>query len=123
VHADDGLDELSISAPTYVAELRDGKVETYTVTPEQFGFKRAEIKSISVASAAESLSMIEGALTDKPGSARDIVALNAGAALYAAGIATTFESGVNKALATLSGGGALDKLRALAGLSQTLAKA
>ena len=91
VHAEDGMDEISIGSPTRVAELRDGRVETYTVTPEQFGLKRADIKSITVASAAESLSMIEGVLNDKPGPARDIVALNAGAALYAAGVAATLE--------------------------------
>ncbi|HKQ30907.1 MAG TPA: anthranilate phosphoribosyltransferase, partial [Burkholderiales bacterium] len=106
VHAEDGMDEISIGSPTRVAELRDGRVETYTVTPEQFGLKRADIKSITVASAAESLSMIEGVLNDKPGPARDIVALNAGAALYAAGVAATLEKGVNQAMATLTGGGA-----------------
>jgi anthranilate phosphoribosyltransferase len=122
VHAEDGMDEISIGAPTRVAEMRDGRVDTYTVTPEKFGLKRADIKSISVTSAAESLSMIEGALSDKQGPARDIVALNAGAALYAAGIAATLERGVNQAMATISGGAALDKMRALAGLSQKLAK-
>lgn len=121
VHADDGMDEISIGAGTRVAELRDGRVTEYSVTPEQFGFKRADIKTISVTGAAESLSMIESALSDKPGPARDIVALNAGAALYAAGVAATLDDGVRKAVATIASGAALEKMRALAGLSQKLA--
>jgi anthranilate phosphoribosyltransferase len=123
VHAEDGLDEISIGAATRVAELRDGRVAEFTVTPEQFGMKRADIKTIGVASAAESLSMIESALSDNQGPARDIVALNAGAALYAAGVSSSFEDGVRKALATIAAGAALEKMRALAGLSQKLARA
>ncbi len=120
VHAEDGLDEISIGAPTRVAELHDSKIRTYTVMPEQFGMKRADIKTLAVTSAAESLAMIESALTDKPGPARDIVALNAGAAIYAAGIASSLDAGVKAALAVIASGAAWKKMRALADVSQQL---
>jgi anthranilate phosphoribosyltransferase len=93
------------------------------VTPEQFGCQRADIKALSVASAAESLALIESALMDKQGPARDIVALNAGAAIYAAGVAATLDAGVRQALAVIATGAALDKMRALAGFSQKLMRA
>jgi anthranilate phosphoribosyltransferase len=123
VHAADGVDEISIGAPTRVAELHRGAIRTYDVTPEQFGLRRAEIRTLSVASAAESLALIESALADTPGAARDVVALNAGAAIYAAGVAPTLDGGVRQALAAIASGAARDKLRALAGLSQRLAGA
>ena len=87
VHAEDGLDEISIAAPTRVAELRDGKISTYTVTPEEFGVKRTSLDAITVEDAAQSLAMIEAVFDDQPGPARDIVCLNAGAAIYAANLA------------------------------------
>lgn len=123
VHADDGMDEISIGSPTRVAELQNGNVRTYSVTPEQFGLKRADVAALAVTSAAESLSLIEAALTNKSGPARDIVALNAGAAIYAAGIVDSLHAGVRKAIEVMASGAALDKLRALAGLSQQLARA
>lgn len=121
VHAEDGLDEVSIGSPTRIAELHKGAVKSYSVTPEQFGLKRADIKVLSVSSAAESLALVEAALTNKVGAARDIVALNAGAAIYAAGVASTLQAGVEKALAVIASNAALDKLRALATLSKKLA--
>jgi anthranilate phosphoribosyltransferase len=122
VHAEDGMDEISIGSPTRVAELRNGEVTTYTIAPGQFGLACADIKTLSVASAAESLALIESALTNKAGSARDIVALNAGAAIYAAGIAATLAAGVKQAQSVMASGAALEKMRALAGLSQQLQK-
>ncbi len=120
VHAEDGMDEISIGAPTQVAELHHGTIKTYTLTPEQFGFKRTDIKALAVASATESLSVINSVLTNHAGAARDIVALNAGAAIYACGVAPSLDAGVKKALAVLTSGAALEKMHALAALSQRL---
>ncbi|MBI3900343.1 MAG: anthranilate phosphoribosyltransferase [Gammaproteobacteria bacterium] len=120
VHAADGLDEISIGAPTHVAELRNGLVHEYTVTPEQFGFKRADIKTLTVTNAVESLALIESVFANKAGPARDIVALNAGAAIYAAGLAATLDAGVKTALAIIASGAARAKLQALTRLSQQL---
>jgi anthranilate phosphoribosyltransferase len=121
VHAEDGMDEISIGAATHVAELRDGKVTVYTVTPEQLGVRRGSVADIAVDSVAASLAMVESVLNNEEGPARDIVALNAGAAIYAAGLATALDAGVKKAQAVIAGGAARDKLLALVGLSKRLA--
>lgn len=121
VHADDGMDEISIGAPTHVAELRDGKVTLYTVTPEQFGLKRGNVASLAVQDAKQSLAMIESVLNNQSGPARDIVALNAGAAIYAANLAGTLADGVKKADAAIANGASREKLQALIGLSRKLA--
>ncbi|WP_022948387.1 anthranilate phosphoribosyltransferase [Methylohalobius crimeensis] len=113
VHAEDGLDEISIAASTRVAELKDGEVETYHLAPEQFGISRTSLAAIQVASVDESLELIRDVLAGKPGPASDIVALNAGAALYAADLSDSLAAGVKKARAVLAAGAALDKLNAL----------
>ena len=113
VHAEDGLDEISIGAPTRVAELRDGEVEVYTVTPEDFGLKRSPIKRLAVDTIAGSLESMEKVLAGEAGPARDIVALNAGAAIYAANLVGTLESGVRLAEAAIDDGSARGKLDAL----------
>jgi anthranilate phosphoribosyltransferase len=118
VHAEDGLDEISITSPTLVAELKDGKIETYTVTPEQFGFKRATLKQITVDTVAASLKMMLAVLNGEPGPARDIVALNAGAAIYAANLVDSLEAGVAKAQAVIADGSARRKLDELVELSR-----
>lgn len=119
VHAEDGLDEISITSPTLVAELKDGKIETYTVTPEQFGFKRATLKQITVDTVAASLKMMLAVLNGEPGPARDIVALNAGAAIYAANLVDSLEAGVAKAQAVIADGSARRKLDELVELSRS----
>ena len=106
VHAEDGLDEISIAAPTRVAELRDGKISTYTVTPEEFGMQRASLDTIAVENAAQSLAMIGTVFDDQPGPARDIVCLNAGAAIYAAGLTVSLQQGVERASEVIASGGA-----------------
>jgi anthranilate phosphoribosyltransferase len=121
VHAEDGMDEISIGAPTCVAELKAGSVRTYTVTPEELGVRRGDVGEIAVDSAAASLAMIESALSNEEGPARDIVALNAGAAICAANLAPTLRAGVEKARAAIASGTARDKLLALVGLSKKLA--
>jgi anthranilate phosphoribosyltransferase len=120
VHAEDGLDEISIGAPTRVAELRDGEVQVYTVTPEDFGLKRSPIKRLAVDTIAGSLESMEKVLAGEPGPARDIVALNAGAAIYAANLVDTLESGVRRAEATIDDGSARGKLDALIEFSRSL---
>ena len=94
VHAEDGLDEISIAAPTRVAELRDGDISVYTVTPEDFGLQRADLSAIAVENAGQSLAMIKTVFDNQPGPARDIVRLNAGAAIYAAGLTSSLADGV-----------------------------
>ncbi len=113
VHAEDGLDEISLAAPTQVAELKAGEVRTYSVVPEQFGILRTPLTAIQVDSVAASLKIMRGVLAGKPGPASDIVTLNAGAAIYAADLTESLASGVEKARAVLTSGAALDKLNAL----------
>lgn len=120
VHADDGLDEISNGAPTQVAELRNGVVDTYRVTPEQFGMTRHDIGQLKVADAAASLAMIRAAFSGTPGAATDIIALNAGAAIYVAGLADTWEDGVRRAQDSITSGAALAKLDALVAFTKRL---
>jgi anthranilate phosphoribosyltransferase len=120
VNADDGLDEISIASATSVAELKDDLVMTYTVTPEQFGLQRANIAELAVDGAASSLAMVESVLDNQPGPARDIVALNAGAAIYAADLADSLAAGVEKAQQVIASGAARAKWDALIAYSKTL---
>ncbi|WP_367025981.1 anthranilate phosphoribosyltransferase [Methylococcus sp. ANG] len=121
VHAEDGLDEISIAAPTHVAELKDGLITNYYVQPEQFGFKRAPLSELAIDTVAASLRMMLGVLDNVPGPARDIVALNAGAALYAADVTDSLEAGVRRAETVIADGSARAKLEALAALSRQFA--
>jgi anthranilate phosphoribosyltransferase len=120
VHADDGLDEISIGAPTQVAELKQGEIVRYQIVPEQFGFARQDITRLSVADAQESLSRIREVLDDVAGAARDIVAMNAGAALYACGVSGSLEDGIKAALAAIASGSAKAKLDALVKVTNSL---
>ncbi|MFZ2450834.1 MAG: anthranilate phosphoribosyltransferase [Methylovulum miyakonense] len=118
VHADDGLDELSIASASSVAELKDGQVSTYTVTPEQFGLERASLDGLAVTDAETSLAMVKGVLDNQPGAARDIVLLNTGAALYAANLATSISMGIDQARQAIASGAAREKMAALVEFSQ-----
>jgi len=120
VHSEDGLDEISIAAPTRVAELKQGAVSTYEITPEQFGLARGDLAALAVDGAEQSLDIIRRAFAGEAGPARDIVALNAGAALYAAGLADSLEAGVERAGEILASGAAGQKLDDLVRLSQAL---
>ncbi|WP_445371909.1 anthranilate phosphoribosyltransferase [Methylomonas sp. HW2-6] len=119
VHARDGLDEISIAAPTDVAELVDGIIHTYTITPEQFGLQRAKLETLSIGCAADSLTIVKAVLNNQPGPARDIVALNAGAAIYAADLTDSLDAGIRRAHQVLADGSALRKFEALIGYSET----
>ena len=120
VHAEDGMDEISIGAPTRVAELKDGQVRAFTIQPEQFGLARGDVKKLGVSSPAESLAIIRAVFDNQPGPARDIVVLNAGAAIYAAGLAPNLDAGMKKAAEVIVSGAARAKLDALAALSKKL---
>jgi len=120
VSADDGLDEISIAAQTNVAELKDGVVSTYTITPEAVGFKRASLQELAVTDAVSSLTMVKAVLDNQPGAARDIVALNAGAAIYAANITDSLLTGIDKAQEVLASGAARAKFDALISYSNSL---
>jgi anthranilate phosphoribosyltransferase len=113
VNADDGLDEISIAAPTQVAELKNGIISTYTLTPEQFGLSRHSLTALEVSDAQSSLALVKAVLDNQPGPARDIVALNAGAAIYAADLCGSLQEGVVKALQVIASGKAKSKLEAL----------
>ncbi|UZR28188.1 anthranilate phosphoribosyltransferase [Methylococcus mesophilus] len=121
VHAEDGLDEISIAAPTHVAELKNGLITNYYVQPEQFGFRRAALSELAIDTVAASLKMMRGVLDNMPGPARDIVALNAGAAIYAADVTDSLEAGIRRAEAVIADGSARAKLEALAALSRQFA--
>ena len=109
----EGLDEISISGETLVGELRDGEVSEYVVHPEQFGLDVHDIHSLQVATVEESRDRILKALSDTPGAERDVVTLNAGAAIYAAGIADSLAEGVEQARSSIASGAAMARLEAL----------
>jgi anthranilate phosphoribosyltransferase len=118
VHADDGLDEISIAAPTHIVELKDGQIREYTIQPEDFGLLRQDYRQLCVTSAKESLTILHQVLANSPGAARDIVALNAGAAIYAAGLAKNLQQGVNIAFAVIASGQAKEKFNAFISFTQ-----
>ena len=113
VHAEDGLDEISLAQPSRVAEVKNGEISEYTISPEQFGIDRQSLDPLRVNSAEESLRLVQKALVGE-GPAADIVSLNAGAALYAAGIADTLKEGVALAQDAQASKLPLEKLKELA---------
>ena len=121
VHGRDGLDELSLGATSLVGELRDGKVREYEVHPEDFGLAMASTRQLAVANAGESRERVLEALDNRPGVARDVVALNAGAALYAANVTASIAEGVLLASATIGSGAARAKLDQFVVTTQRLA--
>jgi anthranilate phosphoribosyltransferase len=106
-----------------VAELKEGRVRVFSVQPEQFGLKRGDMSKLAVTSPAESLKMIESVLNNDAGPARDIVAFNAGAAIYVAGLAPDLGAGIETAQAEIASGAAKKKLHDLVALSRKLAVA
>jgi anthranilate phosphoribosyltransferase len=119
----DGMDELSLGAGTLVGELRDGVVREYEVHPEDFGIAMAASRNLRVADAAESRAMIMLALDDTPGFPREIVCLNAGAALYVAGLAESIAEGIALARRTIASGAARARLDAFVAVTRELAAA
>ena len=117
VYGLEGLDEISISGETLVGELKNGEVREYAIHPRQFGVETSDLKAIQVAGNVESREMLLSALSNQAGPARDIVTLNAGAAIYVSGLADSIEAGVEKARSILASGAARRKLDALAEFS------
>jgi len=113
VHSEDGMDEISIGAATNISELKDGKVTSYKITPEQFGFNRTNILELAVSGAEESLTVIKKVLNNEASPAKDIVKFNSGAAIYIAGLADSLEAGIIKAEEVIASGAAKAKLEEL----------
>ncbi len=121
VHGIDGLDEITLTGETMVAELKDGEVREYTIHPEQFGLATATLGDLHAANVQASRDMILDVLDNRTGPALNIVLLNAGASIYLAGLTDTLENGVKKAAEVIASGTAKDKLAQLARLSSSLA--
>lgn len=120
VHSADEMDEISFSGDTYVAELKNGEVREYVINPKQFGMPLHEHNAIHVENAEESKVMVLDVLSGKTGAARDIVLLNAGAAIYVAGIASSHQEGITMAAQAIDSGAAMTKLEQLKALSNRL---
>jgi len=110
VYGKDGMDEVSLGAATMVGELKNGEVHEYEIHPEDFGLTMASNRALRVATPAESKAMLESVLADEAGAPRDIVVLNAGAALYAANLAPSLADGVRRARTAIADGSARAKL-------------
>ena len=121
VHGADGMDEISFTGETFIAELKDGKISEYTVNPQTFGLATHALQDIQIQNAEESKTMILDVLENQTQcnnqAARDIVLLNAGAAIYVAGVAVSLKDGMQKAQTAIDNGSALAKLKALVQLS------
>lgn len=120
VHGVDGLDEVSLSGPTLVGELKDGEIREYQIKPEDFGIAPAPIGALQVANPAESIARIKAVLANEPGPSLDIVLLNAGAALYAAGHADSIAAGIAQAREAIASGAALNKLNEFVACTQVV---
>ena len=120
VHGADGMDEISFSGDTYVAELKDGTVTEYVLNPGQFGMSLHRAESIRVQNAEESKKIVLEVLEGNAGAARDILLLNAGAAIYVAGLADNLQAGIDQAAVSIDNGNAMEKLKKLTQLSTSL---
>lgn len=118
VHGKDGLDEITLSGNTLVAELKNGQISEYEIDPREFGFELCELKALHASNAAESQAIIERVLANELGPAHDIACLNAGAAIYAADLAPSLREGIAKAKEMLASGAARAKLDALVAITQ-----
>jgi len=117
VHGEDGMDEITLGGLTHVAELKNGVVSEYTVQPGDFGLRSSPLDAIRVTNADEAKAMLLNVLDNQTGAARDIVQLNAGAAIYVAGLTATLGDGVRKAGENIASGAAKNKLEQLIRLS------
>ena len=112
-HSEDGMDEVSVSAVTHIAELKDGEVKTYRVSPSDFGFEMSDIASLKVETVAQSLAVIQAVLANTAGPARNIVCVNAGAAIYVSGVTDSWQAGVQMAQSVIADGKAAETLQKL----------
>ena len=113
VYGRDGMDEVSMGAATLVGELKDGVIREYEIHPEDFGLAMVSNRSLRVETPQQSMAMLQGVLDNVAGPAKDIVALNAGVALYAANVANSMEAGIALARGAIESGAARAKLNAL----------
>jgi anthranilate phosphoribosyltransferase len=123
VHGSDGLDEITLSGETLIGELKDGEVSEYTLQPREFGFEPCSLEALKVWDATQARDMLLGVLDNLPGPARDIVLLNAGAAIYVAGCAATLAEGIAQARTAIESGAAREKLRQLVEVSKRFKRA
>ncbi|MGE5452200.1 MAG: anthranilate phosphoribosyltransferase [Acidobacteriota bacterium] len=123
VHGCDGLDEITLAGPTLVAELKNGEVSEYTITPDQFGMGEHDGSMLKAASREASLAIVQRVLNNESGPARDIVLLNAGAAIYAANVADSLADGIERAREALASGRAAQAMHTFVEVTQTLAAA
>jgi len=121
VYGRDGMDEISLGASTLVGELKNGQITEYEIHPEDFGLPMASNRALRVDTPEQSLAVLRGVLDNQPGAARDIVTLNAGAALYAANVAASIAEGVERARAAIASGAAKAKLAQFVTFSQAAA--
>lgn len=121
VHGEDGMDEISCTGKTHVAELHKGQVTEFDIAPEDFGLERAPLSDIQVAGAAESLAMVESVIGNQPGAARTIVLLNAGAAIYVGGQAGSIGDGIKRASEVIASGSVKETLDRLITLTRSFA--
>jgi anthranilate phosphoribosyltransferase len=117
VHGEDGLDEMTVTGATHVAELKGGVVETYTLVPEDLGLRRASLSDLVVQGPDEAADALRGVLNGATGHKRDIVVLNAGAAILVAGAADDLEEGMAKAVRAIDSGAAAKALETLVRVS------
>jgi len=120
VHGEDGLDEISINAPTRISELKNGEISTYKIAPEDVGLERGSLDALRVDTAQQSLALIRDVFAGKTGVAYDMVALNAGAAVYVSGMAKDLKQGVKLAQDAMQSGAAAERLSGLAELTQQM---
>jgi anthranilate phosphoribosyltransferase len=120
VHSNDGLDEISVSAPTQVHEARDGNVRSYVIEPEQFGLPRAAPEAVRGGNVEANVRLANSVLHGERGAARDVVLMNAGAALYVAGLSDSIQSGIELAGDVLDRGMAREKVEQVAMVSQRI---
>jgi anthranilate phosphoribosyltransferase len=121
VYGVEGLDEISISGQTMIGELKDGRINEYMIHPERFGLPVHDPRALRVGTVEESRAMVIGALENNVGAARDIVGLNAGAAIYVSGLAQSLEEGAEKAFELIGSGAARAKLDEFVKFTQKLA--
>lgn len=119
VHSADKMDEISIADKTYIAELKNGKITEYQIEPEQFNINKSAINEIKCSSVHQSLDMIKAAFNGENGAHKDIIALNAGAAIYVSGIENNLNTGITRAMDILNSKKALAKLRELIKMSHS----
>ena len=120
VHSEDGMDEISVSANTYISELKNGEIKDYIISPEDFNINKYDISELAVSDVNESLIMMNSVFDNSNSAAKNIVALNAGAAIYASGISSSIKDGVIRALDLIKSGDAKNKFEMLIKYSQSL---